>query len=293
MKLPDFTTDAGLNDLKRKMGISADKFGSFSFVTDPARAPPQLVALLESEVGYESSLDEILVLEDGTLGIKNRRIILYIRDKHLHRGEEELPRFHLSKCSTLRMMWQDYRFGRYVSYSNDNGVFLVNFIRGASIQEKRLSLPVCKNCLDQLSYRGYSNSLRKSQKDRAVAEFDLKDFFSNHHKSFHTDVPRFSFDTAPLDIYPANFPAISRATRQSRGWRCETTGCPSNFAKPDTAHLRRYLHVHHRNGQRYDNSSEDLQCLCLKCHAEQPQHRHMCATVEYKEFLNIWRSLAI
>jgi len=72
MKLPDFTTDAGLNDLKRKMGISADKFGSFSFVTDPARAPPQLVALLESEVGYESSLDEILVLEDGPLGIKNR-----------------------------------------------------------------------------------------------------------------------------------------------------------------------------------------------------------------------------
>jgi hypothetical protein len=291
IKLPDFTLHAGLNGLKQRMGIAANTFGSFSFVLDAAKASPELVEQLESDAGYEAGLSEIQVLEDGTLGIKNRRVVLYIRDKSFYGRAEELPRFHTTNCSTLRKMWQDNKSGRFVSYSKDDGIFLVNFIKGATRQTKRLTLPVCRNCLDQLAYKGYSNSVAEIQKKKAVLNFRLKDFFLEHPRSFHTDSPRFCFETAPLDIYPANFPEISRQIRQSRGWKCEIPNCPADFSQSQRAHLRRYLHVHHRNGLKYDNSPDNLQCLCLKCHAEQPQHSHMRSIAEYPEFRKIWHSL--
>jgi len=34
----------------------------------------------------------------------------------------------------------------------------------------------------------------------------------------------------------------------------------------------RFLHVHHRNGQKHDNADTNLKVLCIACHAEEPMH---------------------
>ena len=35
------------------------------------------------------------------------------------------------------------------------------------------------------------------------------------------------------------------------------------------------MHCHHRNGVITDNRPENLQALCLLCHAKQPAHNHI------------------
>jgi hypothetical protein len=77
MRLPDFTADPGLIALRRLMG--ADAPGSFS----PSYRPDKLtLAELEQLAtrGKDVSIDDVVVLEDGTLSYKDSRVIVYIRD---------------------------------------------------------------------------------------------------------------------------------------------------------------------------------------------------------------------
>ncbi len=289
MKLPDFANSIDIQGLKKKMGLPANAAGNFSFEIEAGTANPELVRQLETD-GYESSLEEIEVLEDGTLGIKDRRIVLYIRDKSYYGGPETLPRFHISNCRTLRQMWADNRFGRYVSYSKDTGIFLINFISGNSVRPSDRKLPVCQNCLDFLNYQGFSHGKENAFKRNFVSEFNLKRFFEEHPKSYHVDTPRFCFETAPLDVYSADFVQISHKLRENRGWKCEKPGCPTDLSSVRRKQHRRFLHVHHVNGQKYDNRLENLRCLCLRCHANEPHHGHLKKTSEYQLFMNILKT---
>jgi len=47
----------------------------------------------------------------------------------------------------------------------------------------------------------------------------------------------------------------------------------------------KYLHVHHRNGQKNDNRDSNLAVMCVACHAEQPMRGHMKFTPDYKAFI--------
>jgi hypothetical protein len=90
MRLPDFTDDAGLIALRRSMGAVAP--GSFF----PSYRPDQLTfAELEQLAtdGKDVSIDNVAVLEDGTLSYKDSRVLVYIRDV---RDRHDDPRFELT-----------------------------------------------------------------------------------------------------------------------------------------------------------------------------------------------------
>jgi hypothetical protein len=45
------------------------------------------------------------------------------------------------------------------------------------------------------------------------------------------------------------------------------------------------LDTHHVNGVRSDNSPENLQCLCVRCHSDQPYHERLKDNERYKRFM--------
>jgi hypothetical protein len=51
--------------------------------------------------------------------------------------------------------------------------------------------------------------------------------------------------------------------------------------------LRKYLHTHHINGRKDDNRDDNLQALCIACHADLPAHEMIKSTPDYREFMRL------
>ena len=70
MKLPDFRLDAGLNALKRQMGIAADEFGAWEAPSLPANLPP------DAPVDARTPKTGLANASSGTLCPKCRKPVL-------------------------------------------------------------------------------------------------------------------------------------------------------------------------------------------------------------------------
>jgi hypothetical protein len=189
------------------------------------------------------------------------------------------PRYHLAHCTTLQEMTAGGRFERYVIAAETGGEFTLNMITGAKRRSERRHLPVCQNCLAALVFDGFSLQKDRSARKKIVQAFAPAQFFAVYPRSLHVRKPRFTSATAPLDDYPEDFPEISRRVRERAGWRCE------ECRRVIGAHRAQYLHVHHKNGNRRDNSPGNLKALCIVCHAEEPRHAHLKNDPRYAAFL--------
>src|SRR5438105_4185565 len=149
MKLPDFTLDAALNELRRRMGAELIAF------SPPSNSETLTVEEIErlSKEGIEIPLDEVRVLKDGTLAYKNQRVVVYIRDvkqyRHVVPGEQDLPRFHISHCDKLQEMRANNRYQRYVVSTRESGIFQINLKAQTSsrFEAREERLRVCQFCL--------------------------------------------------------------------------------------------------------------------------------------------------
>jgi hypothetical protein len=285
MKLPDFLKFPPLNDLKNRMGIPDDVYGTFSVEIDPGRLTPQELDLLTGK-GIEVSYDQITILPDGTFAYKDNRVLLYIRDVHVFGNQKPEPKYHLSKCATIEKMFQSGRRERYVVSTKTNGNFHLNIIKAhKAIQDER-HLSVCKNCLDCLSFKGFnSQTMNRNRKARFVAEFSPEHFFAVYSRSLHIEKPKYDSDTAPLNEYASNFGELSERLRRENAWRCQK--CHRILSDPGH---RRFLHVHHVNGVRSDNTRQNLKILCIACHADEANHSHMRKSPDYAEFSKLNRA---
>lgn len=277
MKLPDFQNFEPFNKLRELMG--ANKLGEFQLPVQPKPILSQEEKTLLLEDGLEISLNEISVLEDGTLAYKDCRILLHIRDvSDSNRRQISLPKFHISDCSTLQDMRRHDRFGRYVVATREDGYFNINLPDKSKSRTKKLD--VCQNCLDKLRFDSFSLRLPRPERREVVENFSIQKFFDRYPKSLFPQRPVHSDATAPRNEYTEDFQEISREIKIGRNWACEK--CGLSFAKNNH---QAFLHAHHKNGLRHDNCPDNISILCLGCHAEQFRHSHIRSLPVYNDFI--------
>lgn len=89
-------------------------------------------------------------------------------------------------------------------------------------------------------------------------------------KPIHTDI------TGPINDYPPDWKQIADKYKEDQGWQCEACYL-------DLDNQKSFLHVHHKNGLKYDNDPENHLALCIACHADEPQHQHLKSLSDYEE----------
>jgi hypothetical protein len=223
MKLPDFYKFQPLNDLRARMGIPPNVYGSLTVAISASRLTPEELDRL-SEDGIEVGLDEVDVLDDGTLIYKNARVLLYIRDVHPYQEKVDLPRFHIAHCPTLKNMSEVGRSHRYLISARVDGTFRLNVFRGNIMKTENQPLNVCQNCLGALEFNGFKNNLTRAERTLHVSAFTPAHFFEQYPRLLD-GVGHGDENVAPVNAYPTDFPKISTQIRIAAGWRCQEGTC--------------------------------------------------------------------
>jgi hypothetical protein len=278
-KLPDFLTWSTFNGLRNKMGAPLiERFGAQHVVTE---IDLPVIDRLQG-AGIDVTAEQIQVLNDGTLAYKGYRVLVYIRDVPSIGNRGSMPKYHFAHCRTLETMYRNQRSERYVVAISDSGFFHVN-VMDSGIKSEPVRLDVCQNCLAHIRWKGFDMQMARPSRLSIVSQFRLPEFFDKYPKDLFAVTPKHSWDTAPINTYTPDWLEVSAKTRSQRGNTCEK--CSIILAGVAS----KYLHVHHRNGQKHDNKDANLAVLCIACHADEPLHGHMKGLPDYREFTGRYR----
>lgn len=263
---------ARLKRLKAKIGLPEDHAADFTTRNVWSELSPDDWELLNT-TGAEAKLEDIRVDVDGTLNWKGHKVVLHIYSVRSDGWQKEsLPRFHVAECATLQGMRERGAFDRYVVSQKATGIFTINI----SEVKKEAALQICRNCLSHLNYQNFCSKKRVDQ-DFIVKSFRIPEFFRIYDKGFY-NVPNYTDETASYDKYSDDWKKISADMRWNCHWICQS-------CKIDLSKDKKYLHVHHKNHIRSDNSPSNLAVLCIECHSRQPNHNHMKRGRDYSKFL--------
>ena len=177
------------------------------------------------------------------------------------------PKFHLTKCQTIKQFIEEGIFKIRYEWSNSN----VNDLIDKTTRKiyKDIVLDYCRYCKQKLF-----NEIKTTQ-----------DFFETLDKSETEE------NNIEVDIfgYVRDFNKISKAYREKRNYICESCG----ISPKKTVH-RKYWHTHHKDGDKVNNKESNLQCLCILCHCykdlihkENFDKNRM--KIELKSFINFYR----
>lgn len=179
--------------------------------------------------------------EDGiflTHGGKEWKGYMYMPKYHVKKYAD-FPRFHLTRCETIETLFTE-GFGSLYKWSNNKLNDIVDKDDLTVYENQKLQL--CKNC-----------------KKKIKNILDTEIFFETL-KSEDNDEPL----VIEIDIfgYSINWGKISSAYKKSKNYTCEKCGI-----KIENSYDKRFIHTHHKNGSKLNNHKDNLECLCVLCHA--------------------------
>ncbi|USD31271.1 MULTISPECIES: HNH endonuclease [Vibrio] len=224
-------------------------------------------------------------IDSGLLSYQGRQVLLYIKDhgnnvQNVIHNPEMGNRFHVTDCSKLKSMRSEGRFERYVVINDTSGEFPISGqnYHSRQLDEGKAKLKVCKFCLGQLNYQGYSSG---GNRNSIFDGFDMSEFFQTY-SSFFPHMPARAAETAQTG-YTDDWSKVSSRYRVENNFECKECGVNLRSNRP-------LLHVHHMNGVKSDNRPDNLKALCIDCHSKQPLHSHMVLSHSERQQINDLRN---
>lgn len=216
------------------------------------------------DIQLEGEKIESLFHPTGLLIRNNRPVFVYIRDHTISFSSDprDRNRIHFAICWTLIDMQERGRFtSRYHVTSHTDDRYIIDI---GENKELKVPLYPCKHCLRMIDYRCY-NLFDWNGKEKIVEEFNAKDAMDRlwqHFYTFRHQVKDLRPDTAETG-YIRRWSEFSYLFRKSKKFICDGCGVKTN---------RRLTDTHHKDGDKRNNSRDNLACLCKICHGEIHPH---------------------
>ncbi len=173
MKLPDFTKNSWLNELRKKI------WADLNLLYRPENNPIwdlKVETLLKNWELNNLYLPEIKVNPQELLEYKQNKIILF-RETQVERITEGSHQFHFYNCATVNKWREDKKYNWKYKISR-NTFFKVNIESYWKNIQKYVSvdLKVCKNCLKESNYYNYESS-DYNKKNNIYKNFSVIEYF--------------------------------------------------------------------------------------------------------------------
>lgn len=276
MKLINFYQSKKMSNLLKDMGAELNKMqsnASWNNIDDEKLK--ELLSTGETQVDISE-----IEIDGNVLKYKGKKVIIYIRDQY-KKFYDKGYKYHLSNCNTISKAIINNRNSRYVISLRTDGVFKINLLEDDYVVERDLIEPlnVCKNCLTNLNYKGYSN-ISSSAKMNIFSSFELKDYFKEYEDVEQGLINFKEERKAPINTYNKDFAKRSLEFRKAKKFICSECNI-------DLSSYKKYLHVHHIDGDKSNDSFYNLKAECIECHSKEPQHGWLRVNPDYNAFLNI------
>lgn len=229
------------------------------------------VKIMKRDLTQEANSGNIAYRSDGVyLTIDGKEYKGYMYHKHPNIARYGFPKFHITECKTILEQRAGSRFDNNYFWENNNTVTLID--RGTHETHKDIELELCGNCR------------AKSRVDYT----DTQGFFETLEGIMDNSDLEMELDIMGYPIKPINWQMVSKNYRIQKNYTCENPKCGIAI---EVAVDRRFIHVHHKDGNKINCNISNLECLCVLCHSKQDE-RHI-ANFQKKRLLDEVKTFVI
>ncbi len=203
-----------------------------------------------------------VILENGSI----KKAVIHIGDISNWNESWGYPRFHIYFCKTIEEMQNKGTKNIYRASGRKDGKFYLT----KNKKEGDETLEICSYCLTQYNNQFKSHKTRKN--------FNLKEWIENPISD--PKLPKVDLDhcTVP-NCYTKKWPKISKMVREQARYICQA--CKKDFSSEE---CKEFLHVHHKDSDKTNNTTENLTPLCIECHSAEYNHGHIKQQLMYKKW---------
>jgi hypothetical protein len=212
------------------------------------------VRIMKRDLTQEANKGNIKFKEDGvylTSDGKEYKGYMYLKFPDL--SVYPIPSFHITECKTVIQQKGANRFDDRYFWSNSNDVTIKD--RSTGTVHENVKLKLCGNCKG-LSKVKYANT---------------EGFFETLGTIVDDINTKYEVDISGYTLRPINWYQVSRVYRETKNYTCEHPQCGITITE---ALDKRFIHVHHKDGNKLNNHVSNFECLCVLCHANEDE-RHI------------------
>lgn len=224
-----------------KLKLKLDQMGYDSHTSNATR-------IMKKDLTQEAKAGNIQYRSDGVyLTVDGKEYKGYMYHKYPNIALYGMPKFHITECTTIQQQKATGRFDNSYFWQNTSVVTLTD--RGNGEVHNDVNLVLCNNCRSQsrVPYRS------------------TEAFFESLGNMMNDPNLEVEVDIMGYPIRPINWNEVSKRYREEKNYTCEHPSCGVVIKEPLD---KRFIHVHHKDGNKLNCAKSNLECLCVLCHSQ-------------------------